>query len=221
MNSSHLSTQKKLQPDIDALLQNSYLLVTALCQDVPVEQGDTVWQLCIREIKRVRQELRDAGISESAIEHISYAQCALLDETILKRAKDAGYTAWRAASLQAYFFDTAEAGNQLYERIRTVLHEPAPNKAVLTCFHRVLMLGFEGHGREDTPLVREQLITRLNEQVVPFGTTQSSPLLDCVSPSGDWQYAVARRLVVTVVVLAGVWWGLSQYLATLFPGLTR
>ncbi|WP_036774502.1 type VI secretion system protein TssL, short form [Photorhabdus australis] len=221
MNSSHLTTQKKRHPDIDALLQNSYLLVTALCQNVPVKQGDTIWQHCTGEIERVRQELHDAGVSESAIEHISYAQCALLDETILKRAKDAGYTAWRAASLQAYFFDTAEAGNQLYERIRTVLQEPAPDKAVLTCFHRVLMLGFEGDGREETPQVREQLITCLNEQVIPFGSVQSSSLLNCASRFGDWRYAVARRLVVTVAVLAGVWWGLNQYLATLSPGAIR
>ncbi|WP_387691802.1 type VI secretion system protein TssL, short form [Photorhabdus sp. RM71S] len=221
MNTLHLPTQKP-QPDIDGLLQNCYLLVTALCQGVAVEQGDTVWRHCIDEIERVQQGLRDADLSESAIAHISYALCALLDETILKRKRepDEGYTAWRATSLQLHFFDTAEAGNQLYARIRTVLHEPAPDKVVLTCFHRVLLLGFEGDGREETPQVREQLITRLSEQVAPLGAAPL-PLLGPVPQSGGLRHAMSRRLVVTVLLLAGVWWGLSQYLATLLPGPIR
>ncbi|MCW7550111.1 type VI secretion system protein TssL, short form [Photorhabdus sp. APURE] len=224
MNKSPLLTEKS-PPDIDALLQNSYLLVVELCQGVSVEQADVVWQHCTREIEQARQALRDADVSESAINHISYAHCALLDETVLERAPEKGYSAWRATSLQEHFFDTAEAGHQLYERMRTVLDEPAPDRAVLTCFHRVLLLGFQGKCQEDTALIREQLVTRLRQQVVPFGTAQQSPALTNVSPDRLRLGAIVGRLAAAisgmVIVLLGVWWGLGHYLATLFPGLAR
>ncbi|AKH61996.1 MULTISPECIES: type VI secretion system protein TssL, short form [Photorhabdus] len=217
MNQSHLFT-KKSPPDIDALLQNSYLLVVELCRGVQVKQGDVVWQHCTSEIARTRQALCDAGVNGSAVEHISYAQCALLDETVLTRAPDEGYAAWRSTSLQAHFFGTAEAGNRLYERIRTVLDEPVPDQAVLTCFHRVLLLGFQGRCQEDTALIREQLITRLSQQTVPFGTLQSSPALAGALPSCAWLRSIGGPLIMTIIMLTGVWWGLGRYLATLFPG---
>ncbi|MEK9495956.1 type VI secretion system protein TssL, short form [Photorhabdus sp. P32] len=224
MNKSPLLT-KTSPPDIDALLQNSYLLVAELCQGASVEQADVVWQHCTREIEQTRRALRDADVSESAINHISYAHCALLDETVLERAPEQGYAAWRATSLQEHFFDTAEAGHQLYERMRTVLDEPAPDRAVLTCFHRVLLLGFQGKCQEDTALIREQLVTRLRQQVVPFGTAQQSPALTNVSPDRLRLGAIVGRLTAAisgmVIVLLGVWWGLGLYLATLFPGLAR
>ncbi|RAW83512.1 type VI secretion system protein TssL, short form [Photorhabdus laumondii] len=224
MNKSPLST-KKSPPDIDALLQNSYLLVAELCQGTSVEQAEVVWQHCTREIEQTRQALSDADVSESAINHISYAQCALLDETVLERAPEQGYAAWRATSLQEHFFDTAEAGNQLYERMRTVLNEPAPDRAVLTCFHRVLLLGFQGKCQEDTSLIREQLVTRLSQQVVPFGMAQQSPVLTNVPLSHLRLRSIVGQLAVAisgmVIVLFGVWWGLGHYLATLFPGLAR
>ncbi|WP_391529626.1 type VI secretion system protein TssL, short form [Photorhabdus akhurstii] len=224
MNKSPLLT-KKSPPDIDALLQNSYLLVAELCQNAPVEQAEVVWQHCTREIEQTRQALRDADVSESAINHISYAHCALLDETVLERAPEQGHAAWRATSLQEHFFNTAEAGDQLYERMRTVLHEPAPDRTVLTCFHRVLLLGFQGKCQEDTALIREQLVDRLRQQVVPFGTAQQSPALTNASSSRCWLRSTASQLVVmasvVIIVLFGVRWGIGHYLATLFPGLAR
>ncbi|OCA54770.1 type VI secretion system protein TssL, short form [Photorhabdus namnaonensis] len=224
MNKSHLLI-KKSPPDIDALLQNSYLLVAELCQGARVEQADVVWQHCTSEIEQTRQALRDADVSESAINHISYAHCALLDETVLERVPEQGHAAWRATSLQEHFFNTAEAGDQLYERMRTVLHEPAPDRTVLTCFHRVLLLGFQGKCQEDASLIREQLVDRLRQQVLPFGTAQQSPALTDVSSPRRCPSSIVGQLAATVsvmvIVLLGVQWGLGHYLATLFPGLAR
>ncbi|WP_434526447.1 type VI secretion system protein TssL, short form [Photorhabdus asymbiotica] len=218
MNQSHLLT-KKSPLDIDALLQDSYLLVIELCRGVRVvKQWKMVWQRCIAEIERTQQVLRDAGVDESAINHISYAQCALLDEIILEWAPDEGYVAWQTTSLQGHFFDTAEAGDQLYERIRAVLDESTPDQAVLTCFHRMLLLGFQGGCQKD---IREQLITRLSQQVVPLGDVQSSPVLVMSGLGSSWLRSTGVRFCMMIMGLAGVWWGLAQYLSTLFPGLWR
>ncbi|ERT10397.1 type VI secretion system protein TssL, short form [Photorhabdus temperata] len=217
MNRSHLLT-KKSQLDIDALLQNSYLLVTELCQGVPVDQGSMVWQHCIDEIEQTQGALSAAGVSDAAKVHIRYALCALLDETVLKRAPDEGYAAWRVTSLQTHFFDSAAAGDQLFARMNAVLNEPAPDLAVLTCFHRVLLLGFQGDYREDTSLIREQLITRLSQHILPFDSFQPSPVLVRTLPSCAWMRAIGGPLIMTIIVLTGVWWGLGRYLITLLPG---
>ncbi|MDB6374761.1 type VI secretion system protein TssL, short form [Photorhabdus bodei] len=218
MNQSH-SLTKKSPLDIDALLQDSYLLVVELCRGVRVEkQWKVVWQRCVAEIERTQQVLRDAGVDESAINHISYAQCALLDEIIQVWAPEEGYAAWRVASLQVHFFNTAEAGGQLYERIRAVLDESTPDQAVLTCFHRMLLLGFQGGCQKD---IREQLIIRLSQQIVHLVDAQSSPVLVMSRLGGPWLRSTGVRLCMMIVGLAGVWWGLGQYLSTLFSGLGR
>lgn len=64
-----------------------------------------------------------------------YAYCALLDESVLNRAsQDDGYRKWRKDPLQARFFSTLNAGEELWERIRQLLREPTADAAVLTCF---------------------------------------------------------------------------------------
>lgn len=92
---------------------------------------------------------------DASVEHISYAQCALLDETVMSRKSekgeegeepkvDEGQVAWRKAPLQARFFGSFRAGEALWDRIAEVLRQPSPNPAVLTCYHRVIALGFQG-----------------------------------------------------------------------------
>nr|WP_253933656.1 DotU family type IV/VI secretion system protein [Cronobacter sakazakii] len=48
------------------------------------------------------------------------------------------------APLQAKYFGSLRAGEALWDRIAEVLRQPAPLQAVLTCYHRVLSLGFQG-----------------------------------------------------------------------------
>ncbi|MNZ31662.1 hypothetical protein D3C78_489670 [compost metagenome] len=49
-----------------------------------------------------------------------------------------------AQAMQAHFFGTLNAGEELWERIRNLLKETAPVVAVLTCMYRTLQLGFVG-----------------------------------------------------------------------------
>ena len=212
---------KKSVIDIDDLLQDTWLLVVQLRQGVPVEHGQTLWQHCTKNIERTEQTLKEAGMHQSAIDHIRYAQCALLDETVLGRPQDDGYSAWHSMPLQAHFFQTLQAGELLYQRMREVLREPAPNMAVLTCFHRVLMLGFRGvYGENDTP-ERQQLVAELSQRVAPLDVDQSAPLLVNAAASRRYRWLHSRwvHVVAAVVILAGVWWGFQSYLTTLVTTL--
>lgn len=79
------------------------------------------------------------------------------------------------------FFNTLDAGSQLYEQMRTVLREPAPDSAVLTCFHRVLMLGFLGGYHSVAVPEREQLVSQLTARVPAFSFSPSGGILATAS----------------------------------------
>jgi type VI secretion system protein ImpK len=221
-----LMTSKKpsaIALDIDSLLHNSYLLVVELRQGASAQNSEQLWKLCAEQIEQVRQQLKEAGLSRRSIEHISHAQCALLDETLLSCAQKEAHAQWASEPLQAKFFSRHQAGESLYEDMREVLREPAPDQQVLTVFQRVLMLGFQGRYRDVNDPERAQLLEALNAQVAPLDINQTLP-----TQARDrirWLPALRSPLAHAVAVgllLLGVWWGLDHLLggviSTRLPG---
>ncbi|KFK91923.1 MULTISPECIES: type VI secretion system protein TssL, short form [unclassified Serratia (in: enterobacteria)] len=211
--------------DMDALLQGTWLQIISLRQGMVCEDGEgqAFWQRCVADIEHIQKALIEAGVSEPSCQHILYAQCALLDETVKGRSvQDDAYFVWSHSPLQAHFFNTLDAGHQLYERIRSVLREPAPDSAVLTCFHRVLMLGFLGGYRSLTVPEREQLVDQLSVRVPPFSVAPSQPVLAVAAPRyrlGRWLRYWPVRLVLAGLIVASLWWGLDHALSDLLPTL--
>jgi type VI secretion system protein ImpK len=211
--------------DIDALLQDSYLLVVELRQGASAQNSHDLSQRCAEQIEHVRERLKHAGLSQRSIDHISHAQCALLDETVLNCAKDDAHALWASEPLQARFFSRHQAGEFLYEDMREVLREPAPDRHVLTAFQRVLMLGFQGRYHDMNDPEREQLLAALNAQVAPLElshglTTQAGVGRRIVSLHG--LRSPLAHVLSAGLLLVGVWWGLDHLLgaviATLLPG---
>lgn len=145
----------KQEVDIDQLMAETWLIVTMLKKGAVTHNGSALYDKCVKQVERVREALACAGYDDASVEHISYAQCALLDETVMSRKPektedggeiivDEGQVAWRKAPLQARFFGSLQAGEALWDLIAEVLCQPAPNIAVLTCYHRVIALGFQG-----------------------------------------------------------------------------
>lgn len=225
MNPITLKKQTATAVDIDSLLQDSYLLVVELRQGASAQNSRDLWQLCVEQIEHVRQQLKHAGLSQRSIDHISHAQCALLDETVLGCAKDEVHAKWASEPLQARFFSRHQAGEFLYEDMREVLREPAPDRHVLTAFQRVLMLGFRGCYRDVNDPDREQLLAALNAQVAPLelshGVTTQVLAGHRMSTLHGLQSPLAHVLAVGLL-LVGAWWGLNHLLggviATLLPG---
>jgi type VI secretion system protein ImpK len=224
-----MSTKANMQSntvvDIDVLLQDSYLLVVELRQGASAQDSEVLWAGCKQQIEHVRGCLEKAGLSERSIEHICYAQCALLDETLLGCAIEDAHSKWANKPLQAEFFNRHQAGESLYEDMREVLRAPAPDLHVLTAFQRVLMLGFQGRYRDVNDPEREQLLAALNAQVTPLRLDQG--LTTCRERGARllglrWLQSTLAHAVLASVLLVGVWWGLDHQLgraiATLFPG---
>jgi type VI secretion system protein ImpK len=206
-----------LAVDIDALLQDSYLLVVELCQGASAHDGQTLKDHCVKQVEHVRQMLEHAGLSPRSIDHISHAQCALLDETVLRVDKQAR-DAWTKEPLQAKFFSRHQAGEFLYEDMREVLREPAPDPLVLTAFHRVLMLGFQGRYRDADDPEREQLLSAFHAQVAPLALSQT-PATKVKTGQGLrialWPRSPLAHGLLVGLLFVGLWWGLDQLLANL------
>lgn len=217
--------------DIDALLQDSWLQVISLRHGPQFQDGEgrLLWDRCIADVERVQRALKESELDEESCQHILTAQCALLDEAVKGRGReDDACVKWYDIPLQGYFLGTMDAGDTLCERMRQVLRQPAPDQAVLTCFHRVLMLGFLGNFSALNDPARQQLVDALSKRVAPLGSSSSHPLLADSSGSRGFGGVFASwpvRLGLSLVIVIALWWGLNhwldQMLFTLLPGAAQ
>ncbi|WP_114191644.1 type VI secretion system protein TssL, short form [Edaphovirga cremea] len=214
--------------DIDQLMSDTWLTVTMLKYGATTPDGTALYDKCCKQVENVREALERAGYDEASIEHISYAQCALLDEAVMSRkpeepkageepSVDEGQVAWRKAPLQARFFGSLRAGEALWDRIAEVLRQPAPVNAVLTCYHRVIALGFQGlySLKAVSQTQRDEMISALSERVSP----PDAGLSLVIHRTGKHRYSVMRSVwfwIVLAVLLTGVaWWGGHLWLQAL------
>lgn len=210
--------------DIDALLQDTYLLVVELRHGKEAHANPALWSRCVADIEHVRAMLQQGGMDHRSIELISHAQCALLDETVLACAEGQAHEGWVMETLQAKFFSSHQAGESLYEDMRAALNDATVHPHVLTVFHRVLMLGFLGRYRDVNHPERQQLSTAISAAVPPMGISHS-----LVIPSGTgprmpifgWLRAPLIHIVMAAALVVGAWWGLdyalSQAVDSLLP----
>ncbi|EXU74091.1 type VI secretion system protein TssL, short form [Erwinia mallotivora] len=220
--------------DIDALMAQTWLTVAQLRHGGEVTDGPALYAACKTQVESVREALERAGLGAENIDHITYAQCALLDETVMNRKPegrraenvevavsgdhapdalnmtlDAGQRVWRSAPLQAVYFGSLGAGGAVYDRIAEVLRQPAPEPAVLACYQRVLALGFQGQyslsGVGQSQ--RDEVIAALNERVPPLESGVSLVLLR----TGRRRYNLLRSvwfwMALAVILTGAVWLG--------------
>lgn len=205
--------------DIDALLQDTWLLVVEVNRIDKLKECQQLWRRCLELVETLRDRLGEAGLSQRSIDLINHAQSALLDETVLNHSQGTEREAWLKEPLQARLFNAHQAGESLYEQIREVLREPSPNPHVLTAFHRVLMLGFKGRYTIDDP-EREQLLASLDALVPPLRSNRV--LLGKTGgrrASAAWRYSPWRHALLAGVLLSVVWWGLDLALGDLLETL--
>ena len=217
--------------DIDALLQDTWLQVISLRHGPKFQEGEgrVLWERCIADVERVQRELKASDLDEVSCRHIMTAQCALLDEAVKGRnVDDDACMQWYDIPLQGHFLGTMDAGDTLCDRMRDVLREPAPDSAVLTCFQRVMMLGFLGSFRSLNDPERQKLVSALSEHVAPFSYPQTHPVLAesrAGTGMGSWLASWPVRIGLSVITIAALWWGLNHWLdrmlLTLLPGVVK
>lgn len=83
--------------DIDLINKTFYpgwLMVSQLRSGQEVKDGEALYRRACRWVNAARESLNKAGFSTTSCEHMLYAYCALMDESVLNRDKqDDGYCA--------------------------------------------------------------------------------------------------------------------------------
>ncbi|MDN8559101.1 type VI secretion system protein TssL, short form [Citrobacter werkmanii] len=219
----------KTDINIDVLLADIWLTVTGLRQGARLKdgEGEPLWQHSVDNLERAMTTLERSEVSDISRQHILYALCALLDETAKGRdGEDDACIVWYDRPLEVKYFGTMAAGDALYERMRQVLRDAATDNLVLTCFQRVLMLGFKGSSSSLNDPVRKSLLKTLTERVPVFDTEQHRPVLATVPAGGrlrDWLQYWPVCIGLSAIAVAGLWLGLNHWLdvliGTLLPGV--
>ena len=150
-----------------------------------------------------RQTLYNAQYKQDVIDDISYALCALLDETVLLYQKDnpsdQGYDEWLGEPLQVIYFNTNNAGYDLFEKVRSRLKEDKKEEIVLSCFDRVLGLGFQGCYLGKPQMEREHLILALREALRESEPEQNHPIIE---QAQDHRYWGRKTLLLSLTALS-------------------
>jgi type VI secretion system protein ImpK len=215
MNKSDLS-------QIERIFYPGWLLASQLRGGQEVREGEKLYRRACRLVQDARTALTEAGYSDNSRDHMVYALCALLDESVLNRGtSDDGYLAWRRDPLQAHLFSTLNAGEELWERIRNLLKETAPDTAVLTCFYRTLQLGFVGQYRAQDDERREDVVSQLGERVPAFTLAQDAPVVVRASRLRSGRRGYWLSWIVGAVVLVALWFFLSSSLTELVSQTVR
>ena len=215
MNKSTLSQTEQI-------FYPGWLMVSQLRGGQKVRDGEALYRQACRLVQEARTSLSDAGYSDMSRDHMVYALCALLDESVLNRGTtDDGYLTWRRDPLQARFFGTLNAGEELWERIRELLKAPAPDTAVLTCMYRTLQLGFVGQYRAQDDERREDVIRTLGERVPAFTSSQEAPIVVRSSRLRDGRRWYWISWLTGTAALVALWFFLSSSLTELVSQIVR
>lgn len=215
MNKSELS-------HIERIFYPGWLMASQLRGGQEVRDGEGLYRRACRLVQDAKAALAEAGYSDISRDHMVYALCALLDESVLNRGStDDGYLTWRRDPLQAHFFGTLNAGEELWERIRNLLKETAPDIAVLTCMYRTLQLGFVGQYRAEDDERREDVVRALGERVPAFTLSQDAPIVARASRLRSGRHLYWLSWGVGVVALVALWFFLSSSLTEMVSQTVR
>lgn len=210
------------QRQIERIFSPGWLMASQLRSGQEVRAGEKLYRRACRLVQEARSALTDAGYSDISRDHMVYALCALLDESVLNRGvTDDGYLTWHRDPLQAHFFGTLNAGEDLWERIRNLLKETAPDTAVLTCMYRTLQLGFVGQYRAQDDERREDIVSVLGERVPPFSLSGDAPIIARASSVRSGRRLYWISWILGAAALAVLWFFLSSSLTELVSQTVR
>lgn len=215
MNKTNLS-------QIECIFYPGWLMASQLRCGQEVQEGEALYRRASQLVKKAGEQLTEAGYNDTCRDHMLYALCALLDESVMnRRTTDDGYLVWRRDPLQARFFGTLNAGEELWERVRTLLKEPASDIAVMTCYCRTLQLGFVGQYREENDERREDVVRALGERVPAFSLAQDAPLVTRASRLRSGRRMYWLSWVIGAAVLIALWFVLSSSLTDMVTQTVR
>lgn len=204
---------------IDALFQETWLLALTVRNAPPVTVDDALHQRCLGLVQDVQHQLMAAGASASLTDELTFAHCVFIDEVVMTQP-DTDVSVWVHAPLQTRFLGKLDGGEHFYERIRYLLHCASPADALVTCYHRMLLLGYKGQYRTEAHPERLALLQQL-ENRLPSSATAGlcpAPVISTGKPGNRLLHVPLVQLAVLAVVTVVLWAGLRFFLLSQFAG---
>ncbi|MDF7681804.1 type VI secretion system protein TssL, short form [Enterobacteriaceae bacterium ESL0689] len=208
--------KSSLFKETERIFSPGWRMVTQLRIGQPIHDGEALYRRACELVEKARVALSAAGFSDSHRDIMVYALCALLDESVMNRGTtDDGYLTWHRDPLQARFFGTLNAGEELWQRIGDLLNEPAADPVVLTCLYRTLQLGFTGRYRTENNDQREATMRALAQKVPVLDLSQSTPVAVRTRHLSHGRGLYWSGWIASVIALAALWLFLSSSLTEL------
>jgi len=202
---------------IDALLHDTYLFVMQVQHSPSLHRDALFYRRGMQLVETMQRQLNALSASESFIDHVTYAQCGLLDDAVLNSAPATENQVWLNSPLQGVFVQSLNAGTVLPERLRDLLRQPAPDRRLLVLYQRIFTMGFGSHDHTNIA-ERQRLMEALDTLVPAFEQPLSSPLIEHYRPGARvtllrsrWFWLTAA-VVLTAALLFGLQFSLQQLL---------
>ncbi len=191
-------------PSIRALLRDTALQVSLLAQKAAPDAIDLLRADCIKLIAAFDAALEQRQVAADVKQDAVYAQCGLLDETVLRHLPDSAKSTWDANPLQVERFQNHDAGERVFERITARMRETPPNVELLECYSTILGLGFRGRYARAGEEERTALITALDAQIATLRPMPEQSLIIDASGNSrlDWLTRLSPGAVATIATTA-------------------
>lgn len=147
------------------LLRDTALLVSTLAQGGAPGSVEQLRKHCVQLMETFSAALEQRGFAADVREDAQYAQCGLLDETVLRCLSVSGRSGWEAHPLQVERFGKLDAGDHVFDRLTERLREASPNVDLLECYAAVLGLGFLGRYAREGETKRAALMATLDTRL--------------------------------------------------------
>lgn len=161
---------------IDALLRDTFLFVMEVNHNDQLIHNEAFYRRGCALVEEVKLRLEKMKESGDFIRHVQYAQCGLLDHTVMNTAPETGNQVWRSAPLEGAYLATLRAGEIVPDNLRKLLRQANPDRRLLALYQRIYAFGFGRFitGYEDE---RHQAMESLNALVPAAELPQSAPLI--------------------------------------------
>lgn len=105
-------------------------------------RDEALYHYAVMLVETVQEKLKAAKEHDDFINHVIYAQCAMMDDAVLNTASSLENSVWLHNPLQARFVMQMRAGEVMFERVRELLHQAAPDPRLLVLYQRLFGMGF-------------------------------------------------------------------------------
>lgn len=161
---------------LDELMQDTWLLALAVRNGQSITIDDALYQRCFNTIQHVQDQLTTAGAPVSLCEEIKFAHCVFLDELIMTISEADISAWWKRTPLQGHFLGHINGGEHFFDRIKNLLREPAAAESTVSCYYRMLHLGYAGKYRTEDNEERQLLMQQLKALLPNQAGSPDSPV---------------------------------------------